>query len=94
MKKAKLKATKEEIAAMRAEALDLGQKNAAGKLLSSSPPSSTLTTEHTKLALETSEVAAIHKHITDMELELARLKSTYPPENVRLTLFSTANASA
>ncbi|GMK56796.1 hypothetical protein CspeluHIS016_0306360 [Cutaneotrichosporon spelunceum] len=69
VKKARLKATKEEIAAMHAEALELSRQSAA---------------EHARLAEETSEVAALHKSITDMELELARLKSTYPPEK-RLT---------
>lgn len=43
-----------------------------------------LTAEHTRLAEETAEVAALHKSITDMELELARLKSTYPPEKVAI----------
>lgn len=38
--------------------------------------------EHARLAEETAEVTALHKSITDMELELARLKSTYPPEKV------------
>ncbi|BEI84239.1 hypothetical protein CcaverHIS002_0408430 [Cutaneotrichosporon cavernicola] len=69
VKKARLKATKEEIAEMYAQALDLGKKSAA---------------EHNRLAEETAEVAALHKSITDMELELARLKSTYPPDK-RLT---------
>ncbi|CAK9780172.1 unnamed protein product [Cutaneotrichosporon oleaginosum] len=75
VKKAKLKATKEEIAAMRAEALTLSRANA---------------TEHARLTEETAEIEALHKSITDMELELARLKSTYPPEK-RLT---TAEADA
>lgn len=48
----------------------------------------TLTSEHAKLSEETAEIAALHKHITDMELELARLKSTHPPEKVSHNLAS------
>jgi hypothetical protein len=43
---------------------------------------STLTAEHAAVTKQLVEVQSVQKQIRDMELELARIKATYPPENV------------
>ncbi|ORY33785.1 hypothetical protein BCR39DRAFT_519226 [Naematelia encephala] len=64
-KKARLKAAKAELDSMRSEAIDLATANA---------------TKHAALAGELAEAQAIQKQVRDMELELARIKATHPPE--------------
>jgi len=45
-----------------------------------------LTTDHAILTEHTSEIAKLQREIRDMELELARIKTAHPPEDVRTTL--------
>ncbi|KAK4684696.1 hypothetical protein P7C73_g5473, partial [Tremellales sp. Uapishka_1] len=73
-KKALLKATKQEIENMRLEAIRLAKSN---------------TQQHAEVATRNAEAASLYKEIRDMELELARIKATHPPET-RLT-FDQAN---
>ncbi|ODN84746.1 hypothetical protein L202_00625 [Cryptococcus amylolentus CBS 6039] len=69
-KKAELKAVKTDIENMRTEAVVLAEQNAK---------------QHTEMTSQLSEAQALQKEIRGMELELARIKATYPPEN-RMTI--------
>lgn len=66
-KRAKVKDIKSEIEGMRVETLELGRKNAA---------------DHARIVEGSAEVGSLYKSIKEMELELARLKGTHPPEKV------------
>ncbi|WVQ71594.1 hypothetical protein IAR50_001134 [Cryptococcus sp. DSM 104548] len=69
-KKAELKAVKAEIENMRTETVALAEQNAK---------------QHSEMTSQLSEAQALQKEIRGMELELARIKATYPPEN-RMTI--------
>ncbi|WVO12826.1 hypothetical protein L204_100434 [Cryptococcus depauperatus] len=65
-KKAVLKTAKHDIEEMRSTTIHLAGKN---------------TEMYTKMTSQLSEAQALQKQIRDMELELARIKATYPPDN-------------
>ncbi|KAK8870084.1 hypothetical protein IAR55_000654 [Kwoniella newhampshirensis] len=69
-KKASLKSTKSAIEEMRTRTVQLAEDNAK---------------KHVEMSQQLSEAQALQKHIRDMELELARIKATHPPEN-RMTI--------
>ncbi|WVR05241.1 hypothetical protein IAU60_002253 [Kwoniella sp. DSM 27419] len=69
-KKAELKATKASIEEMRQMTIKWAEENAA---------------KHAKTSKQLAEAQVLQKQIRDMELELARIKATNPPEN-RMTL--------
>ncbi|WRT67088.1 uncharacterized protein IL334_004054 [Kwoniella shivajii] len=65
-KKAALKTTKSSIEEMRSMTVKLAEENAK---------------KHVEMSQRLSEAQALQKQIRDMELELARIKATHPPEN-------------
>ncbi|WVF72244.1 hypothetical protein IAT40_007056 [Kwoniella sp. CBS 6097] len=65
-KKAALKTLKSDIEEMRSSSIKLAEDNAA---------------KHAEMTRQLAEAQAIQKQIRDMELELARIKATYPPED-------------
>ncbi|WWD15623.1 hypothetical protein CI109_100045 [Kwoniella shandongensis] len=69
-KKASLKSTKSTIEEMRAQTVQLAEDNAR---------------KHVEMSQQLGEAQALQKQIRDMELELARIKATHPPEN-RMTI--------
>jgi len=66
---------------MRTESIQLAKSNAASKC-TEMHRQHLLTTEHAAVTKQLSKVQSVQKQIRDMELELARIKATYPPENV------------
>jgi len=71
---------------MRSEAIQLAKSNAASAS-STCPVFAVLTSEHAAVTKQLAEVQSVQKQIRDMELELARIKATYPPENVSFVQF-------
>ncbi|WVQ78048.1 hypothetical protein IAT38_000129 [Cryptococcus sp. DSM 104549] len=69
-KKAALKAAKAEIEEMRTATVKLAEDS---------------TQKHKEMSHHLAEAQALQKQIRDMELELARIKATHPPEN-RMTI--------
>jgi hypothetical protein len=83
-KVAAIKALMAEDAAMSAKVLALSKQNAAGELSKLSPLKLITNTieDHAQLASQTAEMARLLAETRSMELELARLKTVYPPEDV------------
>jgi len=70
---------------MRDEAIRNARDNSLSELKQSSSDIG-LCSEHVRVSQKLSEVQAAQKKIRDMELELARIKATYPPEDVSCLL--------
>lgn len=64
-----MKSVKGEIEEMRTETLALGKQNGE---------------DYARIVKDSAEVGTLYRQINEMELELARLKSTHPPEKVCL----------